>query len=163
MIFKRALTGAISGTTLMTAFSYAVTKATGKNFIEPVILGELLHRIAPIKKPASKIIGWTAHYGVGLFFDLFYEEYLQIRRTSPNLMNTALLGSISGLTGIAVWHATFKAHPNPPGVDLKNFYKQLFIAHLVFAVGTALMRKAIDKKNDVHKPFPQPLSDNAIV
>lgn len=148
MNWKRALAGGIGGTTVMTGFSYLVSKATGKNFMEPVILSQLLNRITPIGKRDSRIAGWAAHYGVGILFDAVYEEYLELRKTKPTLANALFLGAISGLTGIAIWHATFKAHPNPPGVDLKNYYRQLFIAHLVFAGGTALTRKLLDKKDE---------------
>lgn len=145
MNFKRALAGGIGGTTVMTAFSYLVTKATGKNFVEPVILSQLLNRITPIGKQNSRVAGWAAHYGVGVLFDAAYEEYLELQKTKPTFANALFLGSVSGLTGITIWHATFKAHPNPPGVDLKNFYRQLFVAHLIFAGGTALTRRLLDK------------------
>jgi hypothetical protein len=151
MNLKRSIAGGIGGTTIMTLFSYMVSRAAKKNFIEPVILSQLLNRITPVGKRNSRIIGWTSHYIVGILFDAIYEEYLELKETKPTLANTFLLGSLSGLAGIAIWHATFTAHPNPPGVDLKNYYKQLFIAHIIFGAGTALTRELLDSKKDALK------------
>jgi hypothetical protein len=142
MNIKQIFTAATAGTAVMTVFSYAVTKAAKKNFIEPVILGQLLKRITTLDKDTAMAAGWASHLGVGVVFTTIYDRYIQLRKTRPTLANAFLLGSLGGLTGIAVWHTTFKAHPNPPGVDLENFYKQLFLAHLIFGAGVALTYKA---------------------
>lgn len=130
------------GTAVMTVFSLLVSKAAKKNFTEPIILGQLLHRVYPINNTSAQIAGWSSHLGMGILFTGFYEKYLELKKTKPTLANTLLFGLLGGATGVAMWHATLKAHPNPPGIDIKNFYKQLILAHLVFGIGTALTYKA---------------------
>ncbi|WCT11137.1 hypothetical protein [Mucilaginibacter jinjuensis] len=152
MNLKKIFTAATAGTTVMTLFSYAVTKAAKKNFIEPVILGQLLNRITTLDKDTAMAAGWASHLGVGVGFTAIYDKYLQLKKTRPTLANALLLGSVGGLSGILIWNTTFKAHPNPPGVDVKNFYKQLFLAHLIFAAGVALTYEANDF--EVVKPGP---------
>jgi len=152
MNIKQILTAATAGTAVMTVFSYAVTKAAKKNFVEPVILGQLLKRITILDKDTAMVTGWASHLGVGVLFTAIYDKYLHLKKTRPTLANALLLGSLGGLTGIAAWHTTFKAHPNPPGVDLKNFYKQLFLAHLIFGAGVALTYEA--DNFEVEKPVP---------
>lgn len=138
MNFKRILTAGTTGTAVMTLFSVLLSKAAKKNYTEPVILGQLINRVTPLDIKTADLTGWGAHWAMGLAFTAFYEKYLNLKKTNPSLANTLLFGTISGLTGIVVWHSTFKAHPNPPGVDVANFYKQLLIAHVVFGVGVAL-------------------------
>lgn len=145
MKLTRILTAGTCGTAVMTAFSYLVSKAANKNFVEPVILGELLNRITTLNKKNAEIAGWGAHLSVGFLFTAAYENYIKLRQTKPTLANALLLGVLGGATGVAAWHSTFKAHPNPPGVDLKKFYKQLMIAHLIFAAGVAIVYKLDDK------------------
>jgi hypothetical protein len=152
MNLKKILTAGTAGTAVMTVFSYAVTKAAKKNFVEPVILGQLLNRVTKLNKDTAMAAGWVSHLGVGVVFTAIYDKYLQLKKTRPTLANALLLGSLGGLTGITIWHATFKAHPNPPGVDLKNFYKQLFLAHLIFGAGVALTHEA--DNFEVVKPGP---------
>lgn len=162
MNLRKILTASTTGTAVMTLFSYAVTKAAKKNFVEPVILGQLLNRITTLNKNIAVAAGWASHLGVGVLFTAVYDKYLLLKKTRPTLANALLLGSLGGLTGIAVWHTTFKAHPNPPGVDLKNFYKQLFLAHLIFGAGVALTYEADNLEVVKPGPFFQE-SDNIFI
>ncbi len=146
MALTRIIGAGTAGTAVMTLFSYAVSKAARKNFVEPVILGELLNRTLIPKKSNAKLAGWGTHLGIGLLFTAAYDGYLKLKATKPNLANTLILGVAGGSAGVAVWHGTFKAHPNPPGVDIKNFYRQLMIAHLVFAAGVAITYKLSNNK-----------------
>jgi len=142
MSTKSVLAAAVAGTSLMTLFSEAVSKAKGSNYNEATILGELLNRITPLNKKQAEAAGWMGHYAVGVGFSAVYAAYLKQTGRKPTLLNGIIYGALSGLAGAAIWHATFKAHPNPPGVDLKNYYRQLVLAHVIFGVAAgATMRK----------------------
>jgi hypothetical protein len=130
---------ALTGTTLMTAFSYGASRHERKQFREPELLNKLLDRIPgsppiPTKSPA----GWLVHYGVGIIFTTVYDQLWQRNISKPTLANGLLLGTISGLVGIGGWMLTFTLHPRPPKTDYTGHYKQLLIAHMIFGVGAAL-------------------------
>lgn len=135
---KKIIIAAIAGTTFMTLFSEIVSKLDGNEYNEAEILGKLLDRISPLDKDRAKIAGSIGHYGVGVVFAGLYNLYLSKSRSRPTIVNGFIFGALSGLAGAAVWHTTFKAHPNPPGVYLKNFYKQLIVAHAIFGVAASL-------------------------
>lgn len=138
---KEILAASIVSTTFMTLFSDVVSKFKGSNYNEAEILSELLNRVSPLNKQQSRAAGWAGHYAVGVGFATVYAAYLKKTRSKPNLLNGLVFGALSGLGGALIWHATFKAHPNPPGVDLKNYYKQLVIAHIIFGACAAMVLK----------------------
>lgn len=142
---KSVVAAAVTGTTLMTLFSEAVSKVKGSNYNEALILGELLNRITPLHKKQAQVAGWAGHYVVGLAFAAVYAAYLEKTTRKPGLFNGIIYGALSGLAGAAIWHVTFKAHPNPPGVDLKNYYKQLVLAHMVFGAVASITIRETDK------------------
>lgn len=131
---KQVVAAGITGTTLMTLFSDVVSKIKDSNYNEAKILGELLNRITPLSKKQAQAAGLVAHYSVGVGFAAVYAAYLKKANRKPSVLNGLVYGALSGLAGAVIWHATFKAHPNPPGVDLKNYYKQLVLAHVVFGL-----------------------------
>jgi hypothetical protein len=141
---KKVLVAGVTGTTFMTLFSDVVSKVKGSNYNEAEILGELLNRITSLDKQQSRIAGYVGHYGMGQVFAAAYVAYLKKTNTKPNLLNGALYGALSGVAGAFIWHSTFKAHPNPPCVDLKNYYKQLVLAHVIFGVSAALVLRKAD-------------------
>lgn len=136
MPIKKVVSSAIMGTTFMTAFSILVSRKADKQFREPVLLNRLLKRLSFKNEiEANSLPGWISHYAVGALFTTVYDQIWQRQR--PTLSNSLVLGGVSGLLGIAVWDLTFRMHPNPPRVDNKNYYKQLFVAHLIFGVFAA--------------------------
>lgn len=132
------------GTIAMTLFSYLVSVASGHNFIEPRPLGQLLLRLWPgVNRWWSIAVGWLLHYLVGV---AFVTVYVIVWHTTPvyaNLVNGAWMGFVSGVVGVAVWHLTFKVHPNPPVVPLVKYYLHLLAAHVVFGSFAAITYKAI--------------------
>jgi hypothetical protein len=134
MDIKQVTAAAVTGTTLMTLFSDVVSKVKGSEYNEAKILGELLNRITPLSKDQSRVAGWLGHYAVGIAFAAVYAAFLERNKRKPTLLNSIIYGALSGLAGAGIWHTTFKAHPNPPGVDLKNYYRQLVLAHVIFGI-----------------------------
>jgi hypothetical protein len=127
---------AFVGTSLMTMFSYAVGMIRRKKFSEPDLLNELLSRL---KKKSFRslvpIAGWFLHYFIGLLFIISYHLYWRESNSNPTMVNCIILGAISGVIGICGWKLAFHVHPNPPRIDFKEFYAQLFFAHVVFGIG----------------------------
>lgn len=140
---NKMIVASLAGTTLMTAFSELMSKVEGSNYNEAEILSELLNRITPLSKTQARLAGWIAHYGIGVVFAALYNLYLRQTQTKVNAGTGAVYGFLSGLAGVVVWKLTFKMHPKPPGVDLKTYYPQLVLAHVIFGVVVALTRKTI--------------------
>jgi hypothetical protein len=137
---------AITGTTLMTAFSYGVSHYQRKQFREPELLNKLLDRLPGDQSiSANNPAGWLIHYGVGMLFTTAYDQRWQRHIGKPTLADGLLLGSISGLVGIGGWMLTLRLHPRPPKTDYTGHYKQLLIAHMIFGVGAVLGYNKMEK------------------
>ncbi|WP_342645909.1 hypothetical protein [Mucilaginibacter sp. CSA2-8R] len=143
---NQMIVASLAGTTLMTAFSELMSKVKGSNYNEAEILGKLLNRITPLSKSQARLAGWLAHYGAGVVFAAMYQLYLKQTNTKANATSGLAYGLLSGLAGVGIWKTTFKAHPNPPGVDLKTYYPQLVLAHVIFGLVTAAAYKTINTK-----------------
>ena len=128
-----AISAGLSGTTLMTSFSYLVARSQKENFREPELLAILLRRLIPeLNKKYSKIAGWNIHYAIGIAFAIIYATLWESGKLKASVKSGLLLGGLSGLLAIVVWNATFRLHPFPPNVKFKRYYGHLFLAHLVF-------------------------------
>jgi len=144
---ESTLIAAASGTTMMTVFSYLVSLLADKNFSEPKHLGTMIHRIFPgSSKRQSQLIGWSAHYAVGLLFLLAYRELWRSGKIKRNIRNGIILGAVSGALAVLIWKGTLKAHPAPPWIDFTNYYIQLVPAHIVFAVCATLTSRLLDER-----------------
>jgi len=124
---------------LMTLFSFILSVIRKKQFTEPVILNDLLRPSnAPGIQNYRHPLGWIIHYVVGLVFVICYHLLWSQDLVAPTVFNGAMLGAACGLIGIAGWHITLSIHPHPPVIDLKEFYVQLFFAHVIFGIVATL-------------------------
>jgi hypothetical protein len=146
MEFKKVLSSGILGTSAMTIFSYLVSEVTNENFREPEIMTVLINNL--LKNPHqyyAPYLGWSLHYMIGFGFVLIYTKLWDNNKLKPNLKSGIYLGAISGIMGIVGWLTMFKIHPNPPLINLKNFFILLFFAHIIFGIfamiGYVLVRK----------------------
>ena len=141
---KKVTVAATAGTVAMTAFSYAATHKENKEFREPVVLAKLFKRLFPkVSDEKSYVAGWLMHYGAGVAFATVYHQLFRKNILKPTVWNGLLLGGVNGLIGVAIWKATIKAHPTPPKISYKRYYRHLLLAHLIFGIGTAIgYRKA---------------------
>jgi hypothetical protein len=129
----------ITGTSLMTLFSYAVSGAGKKNFKEPELLAALEKTaLTDAIKALALPAGWGTHYSIGIVWAAVYEYFWQKKLMKRTVKNGLILGGLSGLTGIAIWKLTFKIHPDPPRIDFRKFYIQLLIAHLIYGLGVTV-------------------------
>lgn len=148
MNITRILSAAVTGTTMMTLFSYLSSELTNRQFREPVILSKLIKRLpATDKSKKNNTDGWLLHYAVGFMFSVLYDRIWQKTRVQPTTTSGLLLGGVSGLAGAGVWKKTFDLHPNPPQLSFKKYYLHLLAAHLVFGAFTALGYRLPAEKN----------------
>lgn len=143
MLGKTIITGA-AGTTFMTANSYLMSEVFGENFREPEHLATMIGRLAPrLSKQAKTIAGWGAHYAMGLVFAAIYVELWENKKIKPTILNSLILGALSGVLGFLIWKGTFKAHPLPPWLNFDHYYLQRIPAHIVFAVFATITYRLI--------------------
>lgn len=143
---KKIVVSGIIGTSAMTIFSYLVSKIMGENFREPEILAILIKNMLPTATPYAIYLGWVLHYLIGFAFVVVYVRLWDNNQLKPNVASGILLGAISGIIGIIGWYIVLKLHPNPPLINLINYFILLFFAHIVFGifalVGYGLIKKA---------------------
>jgi hypothetical protein len=137
MKLSKIILAAAVGTSFMTLYSYIVSKREKDQFVEPVLLNELIdssETLPDVEDKRSHPAGWAAHYGMGVLFVLAY--YILWRRSlkSPGIIKGLVIGAASGLVGIIGWKIMFASNDNPPQNDRYNYYRQLFFAHMVFSV-----------------------------
>jgi hypothetical protein len=116
----------------------------GENYREPEHLATMISRIAPgLSKNAAKIAGWGAHVAMGFIFASVYVELWETRKIKHTIVNGLVLGLVSGLLGLVIWKATFKAHPLPPLLKFDHYYLQRIPAHIVFALMATITYRVI--------------------
>jgi len=148
---KEVLITGITGTTFMTAFSYAVSLAEKENYSEPERLGQLIHGLLPmLNEEEYKTSGWTLHFAVGLLFAMVYIELWRKKMIKPTLVNNTLIGAASGIIAAGIWKAAFKMHPLPPQLRFNKYYFQLVPAHIVFAVFAGIGYRIINSTDNKH-------------
>jgi hypothetical protein len=136
---KEALIPGIVGTTFMTVFSHLAGDIAQENFSEPDLLSKLFNRVVKESpRELSTLVGWKAHYLIGVLFALAYAELWDKKKVKPSIKSGLLLGGLSGIAAIAVWGTAFKLHPAPPGINFKKYYAQLWVAHVIFGVTSTL-------------------------
>lgn len=145
---RNILVTGLVGTTAMTLFSYLVSGGKDRNFKEPQLLGNMSEDILKTAKtPVKQLAGWSAHYAIGLLFSAG-QWWLQGKsNTRPSLAAGVASGVVGGLAGVAMWQATFAAHPAPPSVNKPRYFGHLILAHVVFGVAVNLCRQAINKED----------------
>ena len=141
MDFIRIILGTLVGTTLMTFFSYLVSKIFNKLYKEPVLLNYLLHYLGiDMRDRAKRIAGWVIHYIIGLVFAIGYDLLWQYK-IRFSWSSGIIFGIISGVIGIVSWMLMFKLPDDKPKIDYKGYYIQLLFAHIIFAIGIVIVYK----------------------
>jgi len=150
---SKTLIAGIAGTSVMTADSELMSVIFGENYREPAHLAEMIKRLAPgLSKHAYKLTGWGAHFAMGVVFAAVYVELWESKKIKHTLVNGLILGAVSGILGLVIWKATFKAHPFPPALHYDHYYLQRLPAHIFFAVtATLAYRLACKADPEKHK------------
>ena len=134
MNIAKIMIAAFSATNVMTTFSYLMSIHYKKLFKEPVLLNYILDDLHLCPKGKWKFIsGWLAHYIIGLFFAFLYALIWEYTRLKFGIISGIVLGIVSGFIGILGWKLIYKLPRKEPHVRLKEYYVQLFFAHVLFA------------------------------
>lgn len=144
---EKIIIAGIVGTSVMTLYSYLVSKKEKEQFREPELLNALIdrsHYLPSIGDNHTHPAGWGLHYGIGITFVAAYRLLWKASLHNPTFTKTLIIGAVSGAIGIASWKVFFSQHDNPPRNDRQGYYRQLFIAHLIFAAGAALTYKKLN-------------------
>jgi hypothetical protein len=142
-IYKIVLAG-IAGTTFMTLYSYLISKKENQQYVEPVLLNKLItnSEVIPQKVNNQHPAGWVAHYGVGILFVMAYWLLWKKALKSPGPVRALIIGASSGIVAITAWKIMFNASPNPPKNNRYGYFRQLFVAHLIFSIAAIAAYKA---------------------
>lgn len=135
---KKVFLSSFIGTLAMTAYSYFRAYQEKEQMEEPKLLGKMVQNLKPeLPKAYTVETGWLAHLGIGYLLTQLYA--FRWRGKNPGLKEGLKVGVPTGLAALAWWTAALKLHPNPPQTDLQKHRQQLFTAHLIFGVVTALV------------------------
>lgn len=136
------LTASIFGTIIMTAFSYFISERFNELFKEPVLLNLVVASFKIELEPKRKsYFGWFVHFLIGVIFVIAYHLIWKYSDFDPTWFCGLIFGIISGFIGIVSWHFMFKMGENPPKIKFKEYYLQLFIAHILFALTVVAVYK----------------------
>lgn len=133
---SKILLAGVVGTTFMTLYSYLVSKKEKQQYVEPVLLNKLINSseaLPEIRDTKTHPAGWLAHYGVGILFVIAYWILWRRALHSPGFVKALFIGSASGVIAIAAWKIMFAANSNPPRNYRYGYFRQLFIAHIIFS------------------------------
>ncbi|MCP9198868.1 hypothetical protein MKO06_03050 [Gramella sp. GC03-9] len=131
----------ITGTVLMTGFSLLLSRLRSKQFREPRLLNIILRRSThePMNPSNDSILGWVVHFSIGvILMTLFYMFHI-IFLFSISSLSIIIFGLITGGLAIISWQLMFYISRRPPEIDFREFYVQIFIAHLIFAMGAFVL------------------------
>lgn len=133
---KAIMIAGIAGTSVMTTFSYLLSSAKDKNFKEPLLLGLLLQRLSPSlqNRPPSRIAGWSLHYITGIAFAAVYIYLLEKLKQKPSFLSAVIYSAVCAVIAVLIWKFCFRAHPNPPRIHYRQYYRQLMVAHFFFGI-----------------------------
>lgn len=149
---EKIIIAGIVGTTFMTLYSYLKSKKENEEYTEPIMINELIDNsgnLPSAKDEDTHPAGWGLHYATGITFVSIYWLLWKRALTKPTLAKIVIIGSLSGLSGIAVWKLLFAQHDNPPHTDRYGYYKQLFVAHIIFAFFALGTYKLLHEKEDI--------------
>lgn len=131
------LIGTLAATSLMTAFSYLISKAFRELYKEPVLLQFLMTRFHfNLSLSVKTIAGWIIHYTIGLFFVIAWYIFWNLEVFEPTWLSGLIYGCIIGIIGIGGWVFLFMLADYKPRIDFKGYYLQLFFAHIIFGLTT---------------------------
>jgi hypothetical protein len=143
MSLIKILLAGLTGTTLMTSYSYLMSRIRKEQFKEPV----LLHRLAeedlkPVtgvpEKKKGRLLGWVLHYAAGMLFSAAYDRIWRRSGIRPSVVSGIIMGTVSGVVGVSIWRVVLKLHHNAPGVDIRDFSRHLMAAHAVYGIFASL-------------------------
>lgn len=142
MEILKIILATIVATAVMTSFSYYVSERFNKLFKEPILLNIILSALGAEMLPERKNAwGWAIHFMIGLLFVVAYHLIWHFTDIDPTWFTGLIFGIISGLIGIFSWFFLFKLPASPPKINYNQYYLQLLIAHILFALSVITIYK----------------------
>lgn len=140
--YKIILAG-VAGTTFMTLYSYYRANKEKQQYREPVLLNKLINRshVLPNKIDDNHPAGWVTHYAIGILFVAAYYLFWKRALHYPTALKIAVIGGTSGIIAIGSWKLMFTVNPNPPQNNRYGYYRQLFVAHIIFSASALILYK----------------------
>lgn len=126
----------IIATSLMTLFSYALSRLTGQQFREPQLLNLLITSSSTISftPEIGSRVGWLIHYLIGVFFSITFYFFYKAKWLELEIFHTLLYGLGFGFIGIIGWKIMFLKVNLQENIPYRKFYFQLVLAHLIFTI-----------------------------
>lgn len=146
--FEKIIIAGVVGTTFMTLYSYLKAKKENQEYVEPIMINKLIDNsknLPSIKDEEIHPAGWGLHYATGISFVGLYWLLWKKVLTKPTTAKILIVGSISGLAGIAVWKSLFTQHDRPPKNYRNGYYRQLFVAHIIFSIFALTTYKSLEQ------------------
>lgn len=146
---EKIIVAGVVGTTFMSLYSYLKAKKEDQEYVEPIMINKLIDNsknLPSIQDEEAHPAGWLIHYTTGIGFVIAYQLLWKSALTKPTFGKIFTVGSLSGIVGILVWKMLFKQHDQPPRNYRYGYYRQLFIAHIIFASAALPTYKVLDEK-----------------
>ncbi|MFP9119059.1 hypothetical protein ACLI08_14805 [Flavobacterium sp. RNTU_13] len=144
---EKIIIAGVVGTTFMTLYSYLKARKENQEYVEPIMINKLIDNsedLPQIHDEESHPSGYILHYATGIGFMAVYYMAWEKALSKPTLSKILLIGVLSGVTGIAVWKLLFAQHSRPPQNYRHGYYRQLFIAHIIFTLFAISTYKVLD-------------------
>lgn len=141
MEFWRIISSAVVGTTVMTIFSYVMAGLNDNQFKEPQLLNKLLDSSKNISVHFHdhNAAGWFIHYAIGAVFIILFSLIWNFTGIAVSWFSAAGFGFVAGIIGVIGWESMFNFNAAPPDIQLKKFFVQLLIAHVIFALAAFIV------------------------
>ena len=146
---EKIVVAGIVGTSFMTLYSYWKSKQEKQEYVEPVLINKLVdasENLPDVKN--THPAGWALHYLTGISFVAGYWIIWHKALKKPTAPKIIVIGTSSGLIGIAIWKLLFAQHNNPPNNYRYGYYKQLLMAHIVFSAFAMATYKGLKHTNN---------------
>lgn len=129
----------VVATTVMTAFSYLLSRGKSEQFREPELLNSLMARsdVIELNPSRNSLWGWFLHYMIGWLFVAIFYSIWHHGPFSPGIVSGGAMGLVAGIVGILGWQTMFALSANPPEIPLTQFYLHLLVAHILFGMAAA--------------------------
>ena len=139
--FLLTILAGIAGTVIMTATMYLYARLSKANTKVVHVLGEMLTgnvRDSSSEKRKMLTVGTIGHFAVGVMFSLLYFLLWNWGYFQITLIDSLIIGAVSGSVAIIGWKFYLTMHQNPPKASFKHYAIALLISHVVFGVVTVI-------------------------
>ncbi len=163
--FLLTLLAGFTGTVAMTVVMYLYASFTNENTRVVHVLGGMVTGdiiIHAKRKHRVLITGAICHISVGVLFSLSYFLLWNWGVFAITLVDSVIVGALSGLVAIIVWRLYLLVHQSTPAISLKHYFIALFISHIVFGVVTVNIYMVITESPQFYFQLRQEVNSKAL-